>query len=363
MLVLDNNGNEKIDSITKLQYYVADLFSRGSTSPLHIFVTFSQTTIEKLPTLAGRMDRSIRLEPAGDDLYEIRIRLKKRGAAGWLVTKNDVWLFYMKGEDSSIIGSVTDTWISGMNPFIVHARIPPTGVFDLLDSLDSIVKSGIIIQDYLARSYRHDRGFETAHDWISQSQKGWTGGDKYDRKKLEKTIAVTDTTIYAAKIQFPNEETSFSARVSRKGHITFYEGEEKGFFNFYERLVDNYIRKAIEYRKSLDNKEVRIIKEKSPEPNPIIFNIKKSLLKLDFDLLIEALTAEPDYMVSVIHFGNPWLYVTVVDRADGNTCEIYGFEDEVQIIPQFKATTQGLARLEDLLYGVIPSLQKLEKNK
>jgi hypothetical protein len=362
MLILDNNSNHKIDSITKLQYYIADLFSRGSTSPLHIFVTFSQTSIEKLPALADRMDRSIKLESVGEDIYEIRIRLKKRGAMGWLVTKNDVWIFYVKGEESSTVGSVTDTWISGMNPFISHARLPPSGLFDLLDSLDNIVKNGIIIQDYLARSYRHDKGFETASDWMSQSQKAWTG-DKYDRKKLEKTMAVTDTALYAAKIQFPDQETSFSARVSRRGHITFYEGEEKGFFNFYERLVDNYILKAVEYRRTLDNKQVQVIEEKPLVPNQIIFSIKKPLVKLDFELLIDALTAEPDYMVSVVYVGNPWLYVTVIDRADGNTCEIYGFEDEVQVIPQFKATTQGLARLEDLLYGVIPSLQKQEKNK
>lgn len=357
MIILQVLDNNRIDSIPKLHYYLAGLFSRGSTSPLHLFVTFSQTSIEKLPANAGRMDRSIKLEQLAENVYQIRLKIKKRGASGWLVTKGDVWLFYIKGEESSSVGSVTDTWISGMNPFISHARIPPSGLFDLLDSLDGVVEDGIIIQDYLARSYRHDKDYAINNDWTSQSQKAWTG-DRYDRKKLEKSIAATDTALYAAKVEFPNEKTSFIARVSRRGHITFYEGQEQGFSNFYTRLVDIYIEKAVEYERTLNNKQVQVTPDKTAIPNPIIFDPKRTLGKLDFDLMVEAITAEPDYMVSVIHFGNPWLYMTVVDRADGNACEIYGFEDEVRLIPQFKSTSRGLAKLEDLLYGVIPSAKK-----
>lgn len=359
MQVVDNN---RIDSIPKLHYYLADLFSRGSTSPLHLFVTFSQTSIDKLPSNADKLDRKIKLEPLADNLYEIKIKIKKRGANGWLITKNDVWLFYIKGEESSTVGSVTDAWISGMNPFITHARIPPSSLFDILDSLDAVVKNGIILQDYLARSYRHDKDYSADSEWTAQSQKGWTG-DRYDRKKLEKSIAATDTVLYAAKIEFPNDKTSFTARVSRRGHITFYEGHEQGLSNFHTRLVDTYIEKAVEYERTLHNKEVKITQDKVAVLNPIVFDTKKSLGKLDFDLMVEALSAEPDYMVSVIHFGNPWLYMTVVDRADGSACEIYGFEDEVRLIPQFRATPQGLARLEDLLYGIIPSVTKQQEKR
>ncbi len=359
MQVLDNN---RIDSIPKLHYYLADLFSRGTTSPLHLFVTFSQTSIERLPANAGKMDRSIELEPVGKNIYEIKLRIRKRGASGWLVTKNDIWLFYIKGEESSTVGSVADTWISGMNPFISHARIPPSGLFDLLDSLnDVVVESGIRIQDYLARSYRLDRSVsESGKGWASQ--KGWPG-DRYDRKKLEKMIAASDTILYAAKVDFPNEKTSFTARVSKHGHITFYEGQEQGFTNFYTRLVDTYIEKAIVYKNTLENKQVQVTEKKSTV-KPIVFDSTRLLGKADFDLMIEAVTKVPDYMVSIVHFGNPWLYLTVLDRSDGNACELYGFEDEIQIVPQFKATSQGLARLEDLVYGVFPSVtKKQEKSK
>jgi hypothetical protein len=355
--VLEGN---KIDSIPKLHYYLTDLFSRGTTSPLHLIITFSQTTIEKLPASAGKMDRSIALDRVGENIYEIRIRMKKRGATGWLVTKDNVWLFYIKAEESSLVGSVADAWISGMNPFITHARIPPSGLFELLDSLNQVAPNGIRIDDYLARSYRLDRGnIQSSRGWASQ--KGWTG-DKYDRRKLEKSTAATDTILYATKLVFPNEKTSFTARVSRQGHVTFYEGSEQGFSNFYTLLVDNYIEKAVWYERSLQNKQVRVT-EKESIVNPIIFEARRPLGKADFDLMIEALTNEPDYMVSIVHFGNPWLNLSVVDRADGNACEIYGFEDEIQIIPQFKSTPQGLARLEDLVYGVFPSVTKIQEKK
>lgn len=354
MILLQSLESDRIDSVPKLYMHLAGLFSRGTTSPLHIFVTFSKTSIEKLPSNADGMGRRIQVEFLGDNLYEIKLRLKKRGASGWLVTKENVWLFFIKAQESSSIGAMMEAWISGMNPFISHARIPPNGLFDLLDSLDKANGDGIRIHAFYARSYRQDKAYDSIRE--GESQKGWTGA-KYDRRKLERTIAASNTVLYAAKLEFPDTDTSFVARVSRRGHITFYEGQEQGFSNFYTRLIDPYVRNAVVYDATLDNKQVQI-KELKSIVSPIIFEPARTLGKSDFDDMIDAVTREPDFMVSVVHFGNPWLYLTVVDRADGSACEIYGFEDEIQIIPQFKATSTALARFEDIIYGVFPSVTK-----
>lgn len=354
MAVLENEV--KIDSILKLHYYLADVYQGSQIPPLHMFVTFSRTTIENLPYAASKQERWIDVEPVAKDVYNIKIRVRKRGASGWLITKDDVWLFYIRSQESSEAGTVAETWISGMNPFISQARIPPNDLFDLLDALNEIADDGIIIDAHLARS-RRDRLFGRDKDWASQ--KGWPV-EKYDRRKLQNRIAATESILFAVKVSFPSVTASFLANISRYGHITFYKAGEQGFSNFYNHVVDAYINRAVRYRDTLTNKEVKI-KPKENVINPIIFNPKKSLGIPDFDEMIAAFLAEPDYMISIKHKGNPWLYLTVIDRSDGSTCEIYGFEDELQLIPQFRATSDGLSRLENLIYEVFPNIIKQQE--
>lgn len=351
MSVLENDV--KIDSILKLHYYLADMYQGSQIPPLHMFVTFSRTTIEELPYAASKKERWIEVTPAGKDLYDIKIRVRKRGASGWLVTKDDVWLFYIRSQESSEAGTVAETWIAGMNPFISQARIPPSDLFDLLDSLDEIARDGIIIDAHLARS-RRDKLFGRDKEW--SSQKGWPS-EKYDRKKLENRIAATESILFAVKVAFPSDTSSFLVNVSRHGHITFYKAGEQGFTNFYNNVVDAYILRAVRYRGTLTNREVKVTPRENII-NPIVFDPKESLGIPDFDVLIDAFLTEPDYMISVKHKGNPWLYLTVIDRSDGSTCEIFGFENEIRLIPQFRATSDGLSRLENMVYEVFPNITK-----
>lgn len=351
------DNNLDIDSIPKLHLFFADLYSRELASPLHIFITFSQSSMEKLPELASLRERQVSFRRIGTDIYSIKIRLRKRGANGWLITKKNIWIFYFTAEESPIVGNIAYDWISGMSPFISYARIPPTDLFNLLDLLNDVTTDGITIQDYLTRSYRQDRHpYRGRKDWASQ--KGWTW-ERYDRGRLEKHLTATNSILQAVKLEFPNKDTSFSARISRNGHITFYKGQEQGYSNFYNLLIDNYIIKSTEYRNTLNHREAKITKEEDIV-NPIIFHPRKPIGIPTFDLMIDAVTAEPTYMISVIHEGNPWLYLSIVDRTDGNSCELYGFEDEIQIIPLLKATPEGLAKLEDLVYEVIPGITKTQ---
>lgn len=352
---MESTGTE-INSIPALHFYFADTFNRGPITPLHLFIAYPHTSIERLPHDASKKDKSITLHPVGDNIYEMKIRNRKRATTGWLITKNMVWLFYIYSEESSVVGSIAENWISGMNPYLSLIRITPDDLFSLLDSISSTSNQSLMLEDYLTHSYRpHIRKrYEGQKNWASQ--KGWTS-EVYDRARLERDISATNSVLDAIKIEFPNEKISFIARISRKGHLTFYRGQEQGFSNFYSLVVDNYIRVALNYRKTLENKEITIT-EKENHIHPLIFRNKLSMKMSDFNRMIEAMTEEPNYMVSVIHKGNPWLYLTVVDRAGGNTCEIYGFEDGLEIIPQLKATPESLAQLEGLVYEVFPDITK-----
>lgn len=351
-----------IDSVLALHFHLSEIFKRGAASPLHLFVTYPhpKLTMERLPYYVARKGRSITLDKVGDKIYEIKLRIRKRGARGWLVIKKEVWLFYIRSEETSSVGSVAEDWISGMIPFISHARIPPSKLFDILDSLNEVCNGQLIIQDYLAHSYTLGKRLrhEGQKDWASQ--KGWTG-ELYKRGKLERKLSASETVLHAANVDFPNEKSAFLARISKNGHLTFYRGSEQGFSNFSRLVADVYMQKAFEYRTTLDKKEAEVKKKEENVIHPIVFTPKPPKMSLgisDFSKMVEAVTAEANYMVSVIHKGNPWLYLTIVDRADGSACEFYGFDDRLEIIPQLKATPESLARLEDLVYEVFSNVAK-----
>jgi hypothetical protein len=330
-------------------------------SPLHIFLVYPHTTIEELPQDALFRERSITITNLGENVYDIKLRNRKRAALGWLVTTKEVWIFYiMSEESSSIVGSVAEDWIRGMSPFLSPLRIPPSDLYDILDDLQKRAKGHLVLVDFLARFYkiggRRDR--ENQKDWASH--KGWPG-EEYSRIVLEERLEGSLSTLHSVKIDFPNDKTSFSGRISRNGHLTYYTGnKEQGLSNFYLLVVEAYIQKALRYRNTLQNKGIKILREKNLI-FPQVFNSKNPLGVKDFEKMIDAATTEPDYLVSVIHKGNPWMCLTIVDRNDGNTCEIFGFENRIEVVPQIKATPEGLARIEDMIYEVFPLLKKARK--
>ena len=142
----------EINSIPALHFYFADTFNRGPITPLHLFITYPHTSIGRLPHDASKKDKSITLQPVGDNIYEIKIRNRKRASTGWLITKNIVWLFYIHSEETSVVGSVAENWISGMNPYLSLTRITPDDLFSLLDSISSISNQSLMLEDYLTHS-------------------------------------------------------------------------------------------------------------------------------------------------------------------------------------------------------------------
>ena len=56
-------------------------------------------------------------------------------------------------------------------------------------------------------------------------------------------------------------------------------------------------------------------------------------------------------------------YLTIQSRADGSCCEIFVFDDEIQIIPMLKATSYFLAEIENLIYECFPTVKKQPDGK
>lgn len=344
-------SNFELGNISALHYYLDELYSTSDSAPLHMFIALSKVPIEKIESYAYRHSRSISYKEIEKNFYKMELRIRTRGAEGWLVTRGELWIFYMRSDEGANIGDVVEKWIDGMFPFISSAKIPSKNIYDMLDDLNRASKQGIEIADYLSRRYLGKKQWASQKNWPKQN---------YVREELEERVANDDHFLDSVRLKFTSDEESFSCAFSKNGHLTYYQGGKRGFSNFYRLVVDNYIEKAFMHLKSFENKEAKISHKAENVVFPLRYlQTREDTFTLDrFEKMVKATRSAGDYLVSVIHKGNPWLYLTLLDREDGSNFEIYGFDDKIEIVPMLRATPESLARIEDLVYEVFPTIRR-----
>ena len=264
----------------------------------------------------------------------------------------------MNSHEGLDIGKISEDWVEGMFPYLSSSRIAPINIYDILDSLSNLPKGTLFLNDY------HSRGppTENTEDGRWGSQKNWDR-QKYDRKKLDESISADGKVLDSVRIEMSDSEDSFKATMSKNGHLTYYAGGKKGFTTFYRLLLETYISKSIEHHKSLEMKEATISPIRENVIHPIEFQSSGGLFTVtQFDQIIAALKQQSEYNVAVLHKGNPWLSMSVVDRSDGSSVQIFGFDKKVKIIPMIRASPESLARIEDLIYEVFTSARKIRKD-
>lgn len=346
-----SKNEPKLRNIQSLHYFLDNLYYESHSPPLHLFITTSKVSVENLEYYALKNSRSSTVVKISENFYEIELYNKKRGGKGWLETKGNLWFFYIHSNEGSAVGDVVESWIRGMFPFIAFSRITPSGIFDILDVLNQAADNQLEIQDYFSRRYMGKNYWASQKDWERRI---------YNRHHLEKRLLDNKNIMDSVKINFKNSEESFTATIAKNGHITYYEGGKSGFSNFYRLLVESYIGKALDHIKSLENRQAQISKTANNKVFPIRFYpVGEETFTIDqFEKMIRAASDQSDYAVSVIHKGNPWLYLSIQDQSDGSSCDLYGFDERIEIVPLLKATPESLSRMEDLVYEVFTTVKK-----
>jgi len=77
--------------------------------------------------------------------------------------------------------------------------------------------------------------------------------------------------------------------------------------------------------------------------SPIFLDPVKKLTETDLKSL--SLHLGGNYSTAVLHGGNPWLLLNVLDRGDGSSFDVYGYPSEIQIVPFNKASPESLMKL------------------
>ena len=131
----------------------------------------------------------------------------------------------------------------------------------------------------------------------------------------------------------------------RNGGATFQAGD----FNVFVEVVLGALAGAGERRFALLAERSREIGQ--PLRRPLAVRFRGSKLREPFTTasLADAIQRQQPFGVAVLH-GNPYIHLVVTDYVDGSNFNVFVAEDdEVRIVPGFRATVPSLARLTDAI--------------
>lgn len=135
--------------------------------------------------------------------------------------------------------------------------------------------------------------------------------------------------------------------ISRNGIVKIYKGDFKSFYRYFAlEFVERAIRrwKVFEKRSRIElpQKEVR----------PILLKFDSNVFE-DVSVrkeLVNVISAYSNCEYSIIHEGNPYVYVAVLDRLDNSSFTIRTYNaDSLIVIPQIRTTKASLVRFSKYL--------------
>jgi hypothetical protein len=325
----------QMGALTKLFFELDAFHSSKVARPLHVFSVFPRIKVEEVPNTARKTGVGATIEKIGEEAR------KRQHAYGYLINHGTYWNILVKTIESPIVaGNVAKRWLKRMYPVISRSYIKPKDLLNIMDELVKIEKSKLEMRGFILR----------AHD-SPETTKKWPRGKPYSRERIERVIKSENQLLEGISFTFQIEETYFSVRIQANGHFVFYEGGQYCFSNFQRLVLSRYDEVAVKNRVFFSNRERRIIDNKI-KISKIVLDPLKKMTKTDFESLSSHLST--NYSTIVLHSGNPWLMLDVIDRGDGSVFDIHGHSSGIQIIPFNRASPESLMKLVHNIYELFP---------
>jgi len=132
-------------------------------------------------------------------------------------------------------------------------------------------------------------------------------------------------------------------QLRREAGATFYSGD----FRLFEEVVVRGLDEAATRRRMLFLGRERTHDEVAPRPLSVRTKFAPFAAAESITALLESLERQPATSVAVFH-RNPYLHAAVTDYSDGSNFDVFvNRDDEVVVIPGYKASVTALARLTD----------------
>ena len=270
-------------------------------------------------------------------------------------------LYVFSGSNAAFFNKVVLSICRQLYPKVLFAFIHSNGIYKILNDFESVLNTklkytGALKKQIFGLSPRTEREWEIAREGrlYSSFSEAFEEARK-DDLWIENIKVFSGTDLKRPKIHFS---------VSRKGLVSF----DKGTF---DSLFSNILHPIIEYskerKKQFEHRSRNEQFDKKSKPLIVKFGknvFEKTETRQEFSKILKKY---PYCNYSIIHSGNPHVYLSILDRHDNSSFSVrtYG-ADSLLLIPQIKTSALSLMRFSEFLVsafyeGVIQNFEQKEK--
>jgi len=273
-----------------------------------------------------------KIREIGFNLYHVEIG-KKLVLPFYVVKSNEPYYLFMSDNNKS--KSVFKTFIRNAKPYFEYPIFFQEDLFDVLDLFVRKYGSLTFVEGTLKSKKK------TQREWEKERF-------EYNRNTL-KGIASNVRGRWTSIVVL-SEKLNMKFRLYEDGWITLYYGD---FEILYNTIVKRLLNKADTRIKMFNEVEqyasrdfgfkYLVLKNYEPFDMKTINKIKNDISK--------------KYVSSIIHSGNPYLHMELLDRRDYSAISLFASKNKIRIIPIKSVSSASLVELTSILLGIVPTLE------
>jgi hypothetical protein len=152
------------------------------------------------------------------------------------------------------------------------------------------------------------------------------------------------------KLIAANKNNPIEITFSGDGHIGLYEGS---FEEIFHGFITPIIEVSSERVRRFSNRSMSETEDKKPKPISILFDSQPFEDVKDIQVLVGHIKNYTHCNYSIVHAGNPHLYMYIMDSADYSTFSVRTLgPDKIIVSPQIKTSAESMVRFTNHLLSL-----------
>lgn len=270
-------------------------------------------------------------------------------------------LYVLSGSKAEFFDKIVLQVLRRLYPKVLSAFIHSNGINEILTHFETVMNVQLKKKDAVRKQIF---GFSprTERDWeIYKEGRIYPTFHEAFQESKDSDLWIDSIKVFAgADVMRPTIQFS----ISRKGLVSLERGILDSIF---ANVLHPMIERSKERRDQFKHRSRSEQSDKKPKPLIVKFGkdiFEKMETRKEFSKILEKY---PHCNYSIMHSGNPHVYLSILDRNDNSSFAVrtYG-EDSLLLIPQIKTSSLSLMRFSEFLVssfyeGVIENFEQEEK--
>lgn len=264
-----------------------------------------------------------------------REKLKYKIEGHFLVLQNGSSTYAITGEMPSFMDEGISFLTKCMYPDLISSYVTSEEINTLLKEFVLKNKTELLYSRYIAKKM-FGKPVTSLTYAGKRTRKSYDSFDVAFKKTRSEGLWIDNISVFSER----NHKTSFS--ISRNGQLVYYQGN---FEQYFENILCQITSMSLKRLKFFEKRGRIDSINRTPKPLKINFDTNVFEDSSVRKQLIAVINEYAFCNYSIVHDGNPHLYVNIVDRKDNSAFALRTFgSDSLLITPAIKATSESLMR-------------------